>query len=84
MDTTRELHRLLKQKINVKLIDSEDALLRGGLYIMPSYFAKGLEFDGVIMTEKTGDEGPSLIRYIMATRALHHLTRITFKETMIY
>ncbi len=84
MDTTRELYQLLKQKINVKLIDSEDALLRGGLYIMPSYFAKGLEFDGVIMTEKAGDEGPSLIRYIMATRALHHLTRITFKETMIY
>lgn len=84
MDTTKELHRLLKQKINVKLIDSEDALLRGGLYIMPSYFAKGLEFDGVIMAEKTGDEGPSLIRYIMATRALHHLTRVTYNESMIY
>ncbi len=84
MDTTKELYQLLKQKINVKLIDSEDAILRGGLYIMPSYFAKGLEFDGVIMTEKTGDEGPSLIRYIMATRALHHLTRITFKDSMIY
>lgn len=84
MDTTRELYQLLKQKINVKLIDSEDALLRGGLYIMPSYFAKGLEFDGVVMIEKTGDEGPSLIRYIMATRALHHLTRITFKETLVY
>lgn len=84
MDTTKELHRLLKQKINVKLIDSEDALLRGGLYIMPSYFAKGLEFDGVIMAEKVGDEGPSLIRYIMATRALHHLTRVTYHESMIY
>lgn len=84
MNTTRELYQLLKNKINVKLIDSEDALLKGDLYIMPSYFAKGLEFDGVIMAEKAGDEGKDLINYIMATRALHRLTRITFKETMFY
>lgn len=84
METTKALYQLLKQKINVKLIDSEDALLRGGLYIMPSYFSKGLEFDGVIMAEKNGDEGPSLIRYIMATRALHYLTRVTYNDAMIY
>ena len=84
MSTTKELYQLLKKRINVKLIDSEDALLKGDLYIMPSYFAKGLEFDGVIMTEKATEEGQDLIRYIMATRALHLLTRITFKESMIY
>ncbi|MFH5834677.1 HelD family protein [Proteiniclasticum sp. C24MP] len=84
MNTTKELYQLLKNKINVKLIDSEDALLKGDLYIMPSYFAKGLEFDGVIMAEKAEEDGKDLINYIMATRALHRLTRITFRETMIY
>ncbi|HSR04199.1 MAG TPA: ATP-dependent DNA helicase, partial [Proteiniclasticum sp.] len=84
MNTTKELYQQLKNRLNVKLIDSEDALLKGDLYIMPSYFAKGLEFDGVVMVEKSGEEGQDLINYIMATRALHKLTRITFKESMIY
>ncbi len=84
MNTTKELYQQLKNKLNVKLIDSEDALLKGDLYIMPSYFAKGLEFDGVVMVEKAGEDEQDLINYIMATRALHKLTRITFKETMIY
>ena len=84
MNTTRELYQLLKNKINVKLIDSEDALLKGDLYLMPSYFAKGLEFDGVVMVEKKGEEGQALIRYIMATRALHRLTRLTYADSMIY
>lgn len=84
MNTTKELYQLLKKRINVKLIDSEDALLKGDLYIMPSYFAKGLEFDGVIMAEKAGEEGQDLIRYIMATRALHRLTRVTYLDSMVY
>jgi len=84
METTKELYRLLKNKINVKLIDSEDDLLKGDLYIMPSYFAKGLEFDGVIMVEKEEESGQDLIKYIMATRALHDLTRITFKDGLVY
>ena len=84
METTKELYRLLKKKINVKLIDSEDDLLKGDLYIMPSYFAKGLEFDGVIMVENEGESGQDLIKYIMATRALHDLTRITFKDGLVY
>ena len=84
METTKELYRLLKKKINVKLIDSEDDLLKGDLYIMPSYFAKGLEFDGVIMVENEEESGQDLIKYIMATRALHDLTRITFKDGLVY
>jgi len=84
MATTKELYQLLKNRINVKLIDSEDALLKGDLYLMPSYFAKGLEFDGVIMVEKKGEEGQALIRYIMATRALHRLTRLTYKDGKFY
>lgn len=52
---------------------------------MPAYFAKGLEFDGVIMAEKaSGDAEESLIHYIMATRALHELTRITFRDPHFY
>ena len=40
---------------------------------MPSYFAKGLEFDAVIIVNFDKDTD-NLIKYIMATRALHRLS----------
>ncbi|GFZ34029.1 DNA helicase [Clostridium zeae] len=60
---------------------SEDVIYNGGTVIIPSYFAKGLEFDGVIIVdfsyEKDKDE--DLIKYIMSTRALHMLKDINIK-----
>ena len=51
--------------------------------VIPSYFAKGLEFDAVIMVldEPSGTSGnleseykqEDKLRYVMATRALHEL-----------
>ena len=51
---------------------------QGGKVLIPSYYAKGLEFDGVILIDDF--EGKSdLVKYIMATRALHRLRVINFK-----
>ena len=69
----------LKSKINIFAFDSEDVVYRGGKVIVPSYFAKGLEFDGVIVVdfdENTND----LIKYIMCTRALHRLSVVKVKN----
>ena len=50
-----------------------DIIYNGGKVIIPSYYAKGLEFDGVIIVEDD-KEMDGLIKYIMCTRALHRLS----------
>ena len=68
----------LKKFTKILAFDREDVIYRGGRVIVPSYYAKGLEFDGVVIVnfdENTDD----LVKYIMATRALHRLKTINFK-----
>lgn len=65
----------LKKFTKILAFDREDMIYKGGKVLVPSYYAKGLEFDGVIVVdfdENTDD----LIKYIMATRALHRLSII--------
>lgn len=67
----------LKDKVHLVKFDNEDALYNGGNVIIPSYFAKGLEFDGVIIADfEDNQEDEDLIKYIMCTRALHRLKEI--------
>ncbi|MDV3426255.1 MAG: AAA family ATPase, partial [Bacillota bacterium] len=65
------IYEYLKKDISVSLIDTEDKILRKGVSIITSYFAKGLEFDAVVIP-KTGEIEDNLL-YIMCTRALHKL-----------
>ena len=58
--------------------DREDIIYRGGKVIVPSYYAKGLEFDGVIIVN-FDDNTDDLVKYIMATRALHRLKVVNYK-----
>ena len=53
-------------------------MYRGGKVIVPSYYAKGLEFDGVIIVN-FDDKTDDLVKYIMSTRALHRLKVINYK-----
>jgi DNA helicase II / ATP-dependent DNA helicase PcrA len=69
------IYEYLKKNISISLIDSEDKILRKGISVIPSYFAKGLEFDAVIIP-KIGEIEDNLL-YIMCTRALHRLIVIT-------
>jgi len=63
----------LKKHININAFANEDIIYKGGKVIVPSYFAKGLEFDAVIIVNFDKDTD-NLIKYIMATRALHRLS----------
>ncbi len=69
----------LKKFTKILAFDREEVIYRGGRVIVPSYYAKGLEFDGVIIVN-FDDNTDDLVKYIMATRALHRLKVINFKE----
>lgn len=76
-----KVYNLIKEKVHLVKFNHEDVLYKGGNVIIPSYFAKGLEFDGVIMVNLKDKQGKeeNLIKYIMCTRALHRLKEITLK-----
>lgn len=76
-----KVYNLISNKVHLVKFDKEDVLYKGGNVIIPSYFAKGLEFDGVIIVDNglSKDENEDLIKYIMSTRALHRLKEMQFK-----
>lgn len=65
----------IKAYRKILAFDKEDMIYRGGRVLLPSYYAKGLEFDAVIIVD-FDDNKNNLIKYIMATRALHRLSVI--------
>lgn len=74
-ENMQEISGLLKERIKIMSFDRDDLIYNGGNVLIPAYYAKGLEFDGVIILEE-GEETPSLVKYIMCTRALHRLSII--------
>ncbi|WP_179394465.1 RNA polymerase recycling motor HelD [Lacticaseibacillus absianus] len=60
------------------LIRSENQRLAAGVIVVPSYLAKGLEFDAVILwqanAENFHDEDERELLYTIASRAMHRLT----------
>lgn len=77
----KSLGNKIKEKNNLVVFDREDIIYKGGTVLIPSYFAKGLEFDGVIIIDnQREEEKEDLIKYIMSTRALHKLICINVKN----
>ena len=69
------LYELLKDDLDVYLIDSFSHIKRD-LIIVPSYIAKGLEFDSVIIynsKENSFDKKDKYLYYTACTRAQHNL-----------
>lgn len=62
----------------VTLIQSENQRLAKGMIIVPSYLAKGLEFDAVIIwhadNSRYGVDSERRLLYTVASRAMHTLT----------
>lgn len=76
----------IKEKIHVVTMTSEDLIYKSGVVLIPSYFAKGLEFDAAIVVDivqESSKEEPKedLIKYIMCTRALHELKEVNLDIT---
>ncbi len=68
----------LRSLVEVKMLKDTDSEIKKGVLVMPSYLAKGLEFDAVIMYNASDNNYKSEIDrrllYVACTRALHHLT----------
>lgn len=79
-DDAELLNIRLKNKIPYRFIKNEDGLYDESTLLISSYLAKGLEFDAVILVDSKEDKNPDLIKYIMATRALHELVDIKIKK----
>lgn len=74
---SRKLYRAVKSSINIKLVDSSDTEIEEGIIIIPTYLAKGLEFDAVLVFNVSKSNYASKfdkkLLYIACTRALHRL-----------
>jgi DNA helicase-2/ATP-dependent DNA helicase PcrA len=71
------LYERLAAQIDAKLITSDMATDLSGVFILPLYMAKGLEFDAVLVSDVDKDhyqsEDDKNLLYIACTRALHRL-----------
>lgn len=76
----RTIAALLKDKLDCQLVSTEKDPTDAPMLIMPVYFAKGLEFDGVIAVEASQPKEDGLLSYILCSRALHRLVHITAAE----
>ncbi len=74
LSKAKEIYEILNEEISLKIIDKENLHITEGIMIMPSYYAKGLEFDGaIILEDEIQERYKDNLMYIMCTRALHNL-----------
>ena len=77
LQQVKEIGMKIKEKRFIKIFDRDDIIYKGGDIIIPSYLAKGLEFDAVILIDKKVEKNKNRkLKYVMATRALHELHAI--------
>jgi DNA helicase II / ATP-dependent DNA helicase PcrA len=71
------LYERLKGRVDIQLIKSDGKSNLRGIFIMPVYLSKGLEFDAVLICDTDHDhyntEDDKKLLYIACTRALHRL-----------
>ena len=78
-DECIKLNTLLKKMdVSASLLSGKEKVYTGGTVIIPSYLAKGLEFDAVIIADAsykifTEDELDIKLLYVEMTRPLHRL-----------
>ena len=82
LDDCEKLYAELKRRnIKTTLIRTENQRLVDGVIIVPSFLAKGLEFDAVIAwnvnEQEYPDDSERKLLYTIASRAMHALTMIS-------
>ncbi|MQS75304.1 RNA polymerase recycling motor HelD [Companilactobacillus halodurans] len=84
LDDATDLHQKLAEAgVKSTLIRSENQRLAAGTIVLPSFLAKGLEFDAVIMWDASKDkfdEDEQQLVYTIASRAMHKLTITSIGE----
>ncbi|MCY6355948.1 HelD family protein [Clostridium sp. ZS2-4] len=75
LEETKKIASLIREKTGIKVLDREDIIYNKGEIVIPAYFAKGLEFDAVIIVNSQAYEElkEDKLKYVMSTRALHEL-----------
>ncbi|AZR72657.1 hypothetical protein BBF96_04190 [Anoxybacter fermentans] len=77
IDECKKIYNYFPEKAKVELITEDMNEYEGGIMILPSYLAKGLEFDAVFIVtfeeEYQKEELDIKLLYIAMTRALHRL-----------
>lgn len=71
------LYKNIRPYMDISLISNQNEVYHGGIVIIPSYLAKGLEFDAILVnsiedTDYSKEEDRRLL-YTVCTRALHEL-----------
>ncbi|WNB91186.1 RNA polymerase recycling motor HelD [Bacillus sp. NEB1478] len=71
-----EVYDKLKSRLDMKLMVNEDTAFQKGIIIIPSYLAKGIEFDAVAIYNASAyqNERERKLFYTVCTRAMHELT----------
>lgn len=70
------LYEILKDKIDISLVDAKTTKFQKDLLILPSYIAKGLEFDSVIIYNDRNNsyrKNERNLLYVACTRCQHEL-----------
>lgn len=74
---SEQMYQLLKGEVKIDLVTQETYELNRELVVIPSYLAKGLEFDAVLVymsdTANYREEDETRLFYTVCTRALHDL-----------
>ncbi|RAP76147.1 helicase [Paenibacillus montanisoli] len=72
-------HEALRGDLKLRLIEKETASFEPGIVVIPSYLAKGVEFDAVLVYDASagssgyGKESERRLFYTVCTRAMHEL-----------
>jgi DNA helicase-2/ATP-dependent DNA helicase PcrA len=72
---SKEAYTRLHEKMELRLITKETSSFEPGVLILPSYLAKGVEFDAVILynAAQYKEENERKLFYTSCTRAMHDL-----------
>lgn len=80
-EESQAAYERLKGAVDVRLIGMETGGFEAGVIVIPSYLAKGMEFDAVILyntsQERYGRESERKLFYTACTRAMHELHLFT-------
>lgn len=72
---SKRVYSALKDVIPIHLIEKATIAYEKGVLVIPSYLAKGIEFDGVILFDSSQykNESERKLFYTVCTRAMHRL-----------
>jgi DNA helicase-2/ATP-dependent DNA helicase PcrA len=72
---SKRVYHALKDEVPVHLIEKATIAYEKGILVIPSYLAKGIEFDAVILYDSSHyrNESERKLFYTVCTRAMHRL-----------